>query len=211
VRGHAFHTSVQRWLGNAGFLFGNWACSDPTCDYVERDRLGPPGICQVHGSELVYDEYEILFKGFSGHPDGFLPRGDTFSLLEIKSIQHQATAFTPGYETIEEPIPYHVEQANTYAVLAPKALDAIKSVDRIEIWYVSVDRPTWHPKVFRLKPDVARAKKHFKVMADIREALKKKDPPDCTVHSPFCTFSDFCNMPTDDLLRYLSHLKRGSV
>lgn len=215
-RGHGVHNCLQFWLGQAGILFGDWEC--PTCQktlgtpYVVHDAPGPPGDCPRHGVTLRYREYELSYKGLSGHPDGLiLDRDDTagtsFSLLEVKTLQHWASKNSsyPDWMTIKRPYGPHVEQANAYACMVPR-LKGFKIV-KVLIWYVSIDRPTWKPKIFEFDPDENRFQKHIDTLRKIESQSLDDLPPACDpkTRNPFCVFSEvgYCSMEPEDLQKLL--------
>jgi hypothetical protein len=201
-------------MGQAGILFGDWEC--PVCrmtlgpSYVIHDKLGPPGDCPRHGATLRYREYDLSFEGLTGHPDGLIP--DTadvgsYSLLEIKTLQHRGYRGSsyPDWLTIKKPYGPHIEQANSYACMVPK-LKGFK-ITKVLVWYVSIDKPTWKPKIFEFEPDEARFLKHLDVIREIENQDLDGAPPVCDpdARNPFCPFAEpgYCTMRIRDLQRHL--------
>lgn len=213
-RGHGVHHCLQHWMGQAGMLFGDWEC--PICkmtlgaDYVVRDMLGPPGTCPRHGVTLRYREYELLYEGLSGHPDGLVPDKadvDAFSLLEFKTLQHRGFKGSsyPDWTTIKSPYPPHIEQGNAYACMIEK-LKGFR-ITKVLIWYVSIDRPAWQPKIFEFEPDWDRFQRHVDVVHQIEQQDLDGIPPMCdpAARNPFCQFAEagYCAMKTRDLYQLL--------
>lgn len=211
-RGNGIHNCLQFWLGQAGILFGDWEC--PVCrntlgqSYVVHDALGPPGECPLHGVTLRYREYDLEYEGLTGHPDGLLldsaDQGG-YSLAEFKTLQHRGFrggSYTyPDWLTIKKPYGPHVEQANAYACMVPK-IKGIR-ITKVLIWYVSIDRPTWQPKVFEFDPDWSRFQKHLDVVRQIQSQDLDGPPPLCDpdARDPFCPFAGlgYCSMRIKDL------------
>jgi len=203
-RGHGIHNCLQHWLGQTGLLFGDWECSvcraiPNVVPYVVKDRRGPPGVCPTHGATLRYKEYDLSYEGLSGHPDGLTVDGpNSFCLLEAKSLQHRAARYSsyPDWMSIKEPMPHHVEQANAYACMVPR-VKGLK-ITKVLVWYISIDRPTWKPKIFEFEPDEARFQRHLDTLKQIEAQDLDGLPPSCPKghHDPFCPFSDagYCSM-----------------
>jgi len=213
-RGHGIHNCLQYWLGQAGILFGDWEC--PICkltlgsDYVVHDVLGPPGQCPLHDVTLRYREYELSYEGLSGHPDGLSPDSadvGAFSLLEFKTLQHRKHRGSsyPDWLTIKKPYPPHIEQANAYACMIQEAKGF--RITKVLIWYISIDRPTWQPKIFEFEPEWDRFQRHIDTLHQIENQDLDDLPPVCDpdAKSPFCTFADvgYCSMRSKDLQRLL--------
>jgi len=220
-RGDGIHRCLQYWMGQAGILFGDWEC--PVCrmtlgpDYVVHDVLGPPGQCPRHGNTLRYREYELSYEGLSGHPDGLIPdtaaSTESFSLLEIKTLQHRGFKGSsyPDWMTIKKPYRPHIEQANAYARMVPR-LKGLR-ITNVMIWYVSIDRPTWQPKVFEFAPDEERFQRNLDVLHEIKNQDLDAAPPLCDpdARNPFCQFAEpgYCTMRTKDLQRHLKEQELG--
>jgi CRISPR/Cas system-associated exonuclease Cas4 (RecB family) len=214
-RGHGIHDCLQYWMGQAGILFGDWECS--RCrntmgpSYVVHDVVGPPGQCPRHGVTLKYREYALDFEGMTGHPDGLIPdTADTeeaFSLLEFKTLQHRGFKGSsyPDWMTIKRPYGPHIEQANSYACMVQE-LKGFK-ITKVLIWYLSIDKPTWQPKIFEFDPDWDRFQRHIDTLHEIENQDLDGIPPVCDpdAKSPFCTFADmgYCSMRSRDLQRHL--------
>jgi len=173
--------------------------------------LGPPGTCPYHGSTLRYQEYTLSYEGLSGHPDGLIPDvADTnggYSLLEIKTLQHRGFKGSsyPDWMTIKKPYQPHIEQANAYACM----IQRIKGlrITKVLVWYVSIDRPTWQPKVFEFDPDVALFEKNLDVLRQIKRQRLEDTPPLCDpdARNPFCPFAEagYCTMRIEALKKHL--------
>lgn len=67
--GHQQHGSLQKWLGRAQILFGDWKCW--RCKNIVRDHLGPPTCCHQE-MEFRENAYYDPVTGMTGHSDGVL-------------------------------------------------------------------------------------------------------------------------------------------
>lgn len=184
MRGTAVHACLQKWLGHANFLYGNWSC--PLCEATLYDHLGWPGTCPIHTkADLVYTEYELRYKGFHGFADGLIPLANKahYALLEAKTMKGSA------WVVLKEPKKEHVLQANAYAGVFQRtyALD----VKKLWLWYVNADTPYYDPKVFELDYDEKMFTQMLKTMEKIR-VMRYKDRVNRPLTPPpgICTSTD---------------------
>jgi hypothetical protein len=206
-RGRTIHAVTQKWLGRAGKLFGNWEC--PVCQitlgktYSVYNACGPPPRCPFHNVELVYEEYALEYEGMTMHPDGLIPDGSGFILLEIKTQAHSGvgTSGWPGWVELTEPMEHHVEQANIYACVVPHTLGF--EITKGLLWYISADRPRWQPKTFEFDPDPTRLDKHVHTLREIQKLdLTAAAPEGICGESldPFCPVVGVCPSPPTQML-----------
>jgi len=196
-RGTAIHRTLQKWLGRAGVLYGNWSC--PRCGATLYDTIGPPGFCPVHtGTELVYNEYKFYHEELSCRPDGLLrvKPTDPFVLLEIKSSNSWS------WRKLEQPYNGHIEQCNAYACILRLRGWNITSC---WVWYVDGGYPQGNPKIWEFKPNRRRFYHNLATMQKIRflreHAASQPPPRTCTSQdsNPWCPLATFCwedNLPT---------------
>lgn len=124
--GDAAHLSIQRQLGIAGLLFGDWKC----CGIKYFDTLGSP-TCPVCGNFASYVEYKIEEEPKS-KCDGVLPFMD--AVLEIK------TKTSAAIKKMKEPVWFHWSmQGSVYADRLSKRLDM--KLDKVCMLYISRDNP----------------------------------------------------------------------
>ena len=185
-QGTAIHAVVQRWLGKAGILFGDWVC--PECSFLIKDHLGLPSeVCPDHKRELRYQERRIDYQGLILKPDGILKPKERSILLEIK------TTSSYSYQGTKEPREKHVYQANAYAcVLRELGFDLAGAW----IWYVSVDNPLRDVKSFAFSPDEKKFKDCLKTMQMIRDKVADDRPlvmlcPKDRL-DPWCIYHQIC-------------------
>lgn len=83
--GTAAHLVFQRWLGQAGKIWGNWKCYNKQCGHtIEFSRKRKCPKCK---SEMEYEEFEVkAFRHLSGHIDGVFEASDgTFWVIDYKT------------------------------------------------------------------------------------------------------------------------------
>ena len=131
AEGNHIHDKWQRWLAEAGVLWGNWKCRE--CKALVEDS-GPVTHCSTCGYDglfkykevpLFNEEYMIL-----GHADGVIKDSMGKAVLEIKSVgegtvrfedydlwqQYNSGALSIAemWKEIKTPFPSHVRQVNLY-------------------------------------------------------------------------------------------------
>lgn len=131
AEGNNIHDKWQRWLADAGILWGNWKC--PECRNVVEDSepvdycstCGYIGLFQYREVPIRSEEYMIL-----GHADGVINDSQGKAVLEIKSIGEGTVRFedyelwqqynsgeltiADMWREIKTPFPSHVRQVNLY-------------------------------------------------------------------------------------------------
>lgn len=188
--GTAMHSTVQRWLGKFGILFGDWSC--PKCHREKLKHLGTP-ICKKCDLEMVYKELDLKHQtvGVTGHPDGILRVGSKWVGFELKTKSQRTV------DEISKPIETHVRfQTACYAVLLEMVF-GIK-LDEYAIFYISRDTPWSHRvgysrsegapietiysrgrsqqfllKIFRLKVDTTAVSSEFSYIKKVIKAQIK--------------------------------------
>lgn len=132
------HMIVQRWLGMAGILYGDWLC--PRCGKRKRGKLGTQ-TCKRCGGEMIYEELTLEHPHLklSGHPDGILCIDGKYIGFELKTKSQKVV------DGMVEPIDTHVAyQTACYAVML--ALTRGIKLREYAIFYLSRD-PPWFYKV----------------------------------------------------------------
>lgn len=131
AEGNHIHDKWQRWLAEAGILWGDWQC--PGCDQLLPER-GPIKVCYDCGYEgpmryrevPIEDEEHMLL----GHADGVIWDDLGKAVLEIKSIgigtvrfedydlwqryNHGDITVDQMWRDIKAPFPSHVRQVTLY-------------------------------------------------------------------------------------------------
>lgn len=222
ARGTVVHEQIQKWLGIAGLLYGQWACpltSVKECKHITNPILisdGKPLKCPKHGHQLIYHEFEINYKGISGHPDGLLTLTGKppYILVEFKTAAGDGYGDFPGFHAMRKPYWKHVEQSNLYATASE--LDGLydargnKStypIKEVWIWYIHSEYLHRTPKVFSYKPDHEQARQHTKTVKAIKRAIDRRSLPQkvesCKSETnPWCMLASLCSSP--ELLNLLS-------
>ena len=102
--------------------YGAWACK---CGQTRSRGHYPikPQRCTGCGDLATYYR-ELAFhdddRSLVGNPDIILKQGTRYTVVEIKSIKKEGTAQHVGFNTIEAPIPKHVEQGTHYRHLGQR-------------------------------------------------------------------------------------------
>jgi len=207
--GTLIHKLLQRWLGLAGVLYGRWGCQNPNCkDYVgtlvKENRLPEPrlnsGFCC--GLPRDYIEFEIKYKGFSGHIDGILYTKNLWILCDFK------TSNKAGNDIIEIPDNYF-HQLNSYYYYVIKNLKKlnIPRIDKTSIFFVPRDYYFLNPSKWTIQdiiPDKSLWVRDFNNFKASEKCLKKKslklfkefDIPDkelCSNKYETCWLIDVCH------------------
>jgi hypothetical protein len=160
--GTVVHSTIQRWLGISGFLYGNWVCSKCGC-FID-EGFGPIKHCGEYG---LYEEYQLNWDILSGHCDGIIEQDNEFYVLELKTIS------LSGLNTrVKEnkPYEYHEAQANFYTFMAQKLKLKYPIVGHAII-YITRDNPNII-KVFRKKGvDFKKVKETVKLFKDTQQML----------------------------------------
>jgi hypothetical protein len=134
AEGNAIHDKWQRWLADAGVLYGKWVCR--SCNYEwygARLNSCPEVHCMAdHEGWCRYKEVSIFSKeyGVIGHSDGHIVDRKGEALLEIKSVgvgtlrfeaPEISVALGKGEITLEQawaairyPFPSHIRQGQLY-------------------------------------------------------------------------------------------------
>ena len=210
-RGHAIHATVQKWIGRAEFLYGNWEC--PICavlakykqgqTHVETDRFGPPGCCPTHRKvELVYQEYELAYKGLTGHPDALIRTKLNLDypdvLGEFKTCGFKtSTPTSPSWSTIRKDGPpwHQILQCNSYCCILNRVHG--HQLKKIWLWYISADRPFLPPVVWQFTPNQRWLDVCTDRVVSIKRSYRRNWPPPLGNCDPdqldkWCGFADVC-------------------
>jgi hypothetical protein len=172
--GTAVHAVMQKWLGRANAIYGNWACQNPKCNHydevVVEDILGVQS-CPHCGKETIYEEYQLSHpSGLSAHPDGLLPYDDGYILWEFKTCDFTSKKTRPRYN--------YLLQTNVYAnLLEAKGFD----IKAIVIVYISRVHPDF--KFFITKPNPKVFEETIKRYTDATQALLDGDFPEGLCHT----------------------------
>lgn len=146
--GHTYHALLQKWMGRAGTIVGDWQC--PGCKTEKKWREGAPRCktegCSHYGQDMVYEEIFLTDPetGLTAHPDGlfFSPKG-VLEGLEFKTIVQA------NLEDLSEPYESHLKyQAAAYAYLLNKIRGL--RIKHFTFIYISRNLPQSH-KVYYFK------------------------------------------------------------
>ena len=135
--GTVTHAEIQKWIGQAGKMWGNWKCQFCKTErkFSNRDR------CPKCGATMEYIELDVKFmKHVSGHLDGVFKTKDgrwiliDYKTCSMRKIKQQRT---------EKTLPYlgNVQQIKAYCALIEHSLGI-----KISGWvllYVARDDPKY--------------------------------------------------------------------
>lgn len=191
--GTVIHTVIQRQLGKAQLLFGNWSC----CGISYSDCFASR--CIVCGRWPTYDEYKVdksLF-GIGGFVDGYIPSLE--AILEVKSKS------TAAIQKMTEPIWYEwAYQASIYSVALERQYGF--KTNRIIMCYISRENPRVR-KVFITPVKRRVLDSQVSTYRKVNDYVKLNVLPTgiCTTQSEgeanYCMYAGICFRP--DLARKL--------
>ena len=125
------HEFIQQLLGINGKMYGKWICENDKCKDIHEGKYTS---CSKCGSQKKYIEYNIYYKGFSGHIDGIVKIKNKYYVIEFKTTSKQ------NQKKLTQPYYNHLLQASSYAyVLAKneKKNEPKMLVDGIIICYIN--------------------------------------------------------------------------
>lgn len=195
--GTALHSVAQRFLGQAGLLYGNWKC--PKCRKLHEDLQGPVSCC---GESCIYEEYSLRHEcGITAHPDGVclkLPDGSDFrAIWEFKGCHPKKMA------AMKQPIWRHsLFQANFYLNLVNEKKNL--GLEHIVIVYVDRGVPS-NRKYFIVKPNPSVYLTTIKGIREAKEKVKLRILPERICNGPndaqelHCPYQHVCFLPDSKL------------
>lgn len=222
--GHTFHAVLQRWMGMAGTLVGNWKCH--ACGKTVFQE-GQPRCCDRKcanlGGPMEYVELNLKDKktGLTAHPDGlFYTPKRVLEGLEFKTIVQA------NLEELTQPYDAHLKyQAATYARLVKSNLDL--DVRHFTFVYIARNLPSSYKilyskregealktvaegysgkftlmKMFRREIDMGFIDAEFAKIRTTQKLLKKY-PGQLIPHGVSKNFS-MCRKATDEEARFCS-------
>jgi len=135
--GDAFHTTLQRWLGISGKLWGKFKCRKCGKLYpegcTEDDNKGMFGPVKCCHEPAYYHELHVTGKHFSGHLDGLTYFQGKFLASEFKQMGSKKfeKRLSSGYDN------HHYYQIQTYRRLLPEWLGWDESMFHpyVLLWY----------------------------------------------------------------------------
>jgi len=129
--GTAVHSVLQKWLGIKHYLYGLWEC--PICNKIQ-EGFGPK---HCDNTLCIYKEYELSWKGMSGHCDGLILLNNQFYILEFKTISLKSLQ---ERRKQNKPFFFHSNQVNMYVLMGQK-LKLPKPLIGGIIIYIARDNP----------------------------------------------------------------------
>jgi hypothetical protein len=204
--GNTIHKIIQKYLGIAGLLYGNWVCKNKykDCNYYVDNHIGTP-ICKFCNNPMEYKELQLnrnIF-GMGGYVDGIVPSES--AILEIKSKSNNQIN-----QMIDPVFIEWAYQASSYVTAVNRQYNM--NLENVIMLYISRDNPE-NFKIFKKKALLNVLDQQIQSRKDGEQLIKQgKEPeflcPDYDAAKEFyCICSDLC-FPTDAKISKLPKCKR---
>jgi hypothetical protein len=150
--GHSVHSKYQRWLFEMGVLWGKWRCVNCGDSWVGGTPSNMEWCVHCELNTVVYAEVPLEHPELmiSGHCDGIVRDGDTYRMIEIKTVgiptlrfenfklfeRYQSEQLTPDelWFNINRPFSTHIRQGQLYLHIAKTAFPYLE-IDEIVFIY----------------------------------------------------------------------------
>jgi hypothetical protein len=172
--GNAFNDLVQnRWFGKWGWLVGDWISP---CGKEYFNCKKPAKCDQCNSDVFTYRELSVENRelGLSGHTDGIIENDLARKLVELKTCNSRNFIYIT--QTLNKPLPQHVDQIQVYFYLFKVFSGAIVYLNKDDSNWVQFSQTYNESMVKRLleKPKAIRRGIATKVVPK-REICDDKD------------------------------------
>ena len=191
--GTAVHSSLQKWMGFKSHLYGKWKC--PECCKIVKEGFGPVIHYNTRCNFLcTYEEYDLSWKGLTGHCDGIIIIDNKCYILEFKTISLEGLR---RHIKTNEPDEFHSNQVNMYVLMGQKLALPYPLVGAV-IVYIARDNPKKHAAFLKEGVnfrDVQEALRQYKQAGQMVASGNFKDVVRRCKNlgdAPFCAYKSMC-------------------